>query len=71
MMEGIRIEKYIKTVNIVKTMQKVIKKWGTGLGIYIDKEDIRILDLKKGDIVDIEIYVKRRGDVRENKDMQT
>ena len=36
-------------------MIKIIKKWGDGLGIYFDKEDTKIYQLKEGDILDIEI----------------
>jgi len=35
-------------------MKKIIKTWGgNGLGIYITKDDVKILKLKEGDIVDV------------------
>lgn len=41
-------------------MKKIIKKWGEGLGIYFDKEDIQIFEIKEGDIVDIDdILIKK------------
>lgn len=36
-------------------MKKIIKTWGNSLGILLDSEDIKIYNLKKGDLVDIEI----------------
>lgn len=41
-------------------MDKIIKKWGEGLGIYLDKEDCKIHDIKVGDIVEIEISIKKK-----------
>ncbi len=41
-------------------MEKLIKSWGRGLGIYFDKEDIKILELKEGNIVDIKIIKRRK-----------
>lgn len=42
-------------------MKKIIKKWGEGLSIYLDKEDQKIYGFKEGDVVDITItYVRRR-----------
>jgi hypothetical protein len=49
-------------------MQKIIKKWGEGLGIYLDKEDIRILNLKVRDIIDIEIVKEKRKNVRKKEE---
>ena len=34
---------------------QIIKKWGNSVGILLDSEDLKIMDLKIGDIVDIEI----------------
>ena len=34
-------------------MKKKVKKWGKGLGIYIDKEDAEIFRVKEGDIIEI------------------
>jgi hypothetical protein len=36
-------------------VKKIVKKWGDGIGIYIDKEEQEIYKLKEGDIVDVEI----------------
>ncbi len=41
-------------------MKKIIKAWGTGLGIYFDKEDITINKLQEGDIVDLEIKKEKK-----------
>jgi hypothetical protein len=35
-------------------MKKVIKKIGNSLGIIFDKEDVRIFNLKVGEIIDID-----------------
>lgn len=35
-------------------MRKIIKKWGEGLGIYFDKEDVQIYGLKEGEILDLD-----------------
>lgn len=40
-------------------MKKIIKKWGSGLGIFLNKEESIILNLNVGDIIEIEI---ERGD---------
>ena len=34
-------------------MKKILKQWGEVLGVYFDKEDIKIYGLVKGDIIDI------------------
>jgi len=41
-------------------MRKIIRKTGTGLGIYINKEDAVAFDIKEGDIVDITINKIKR-----------
>ena len=35
-------------------MKKIIKSWGGSLGILLDSEDVKIFNLKVGDIVDLE-----------------
>lgn len=35
-------------------MRKIIKKWGDGLGIYFDKEDVKIYGLKEGEVIDLD-----------------
>lgn len=56
-------------------MKKIIKKWGEGLSIYLDKEDQKIYGFKEGDVVDITItYIrtKRKGGLKnETKNKQT
>jgi len=55
-------------------MKKIIKKWGEGLSIYLDKEDQKIYGFKEGDVVDITItYIrtKRKGGLKnETKNKQ-
>lgn len=36
-------------------MKKIIKKWGDGVGIYFDKEECKIYDIKEGKIFEIEL----------------
>lgn len=36
-------------------MKKIIKKWGQGLGIYLDKEDQHIYKLQEGEIITLVI----------------
>ncbi len=47
-------------------MKKIIKKWGDSLIISLTSEDARIYNLKKGDVVDIEI-AKVRKNVRKEE----
>lgn len=35
-------------------MKKILKSWGKGIGIYFDKEDIKIYKMKIGDAIDLE-----------------
>jgi len=48
-------------------MKKLIKKWGEGLGIYFDKEDIKIHKFKEGNIIDISDFVL----VKKNKETKS
>lgn len=41
-------------VNIIN-MRKILKKWGGNVGILFNNEDIKIYDLKEGDVIDIKI----------------
>ena len=41
-------------------MKKIIKQWGSSLGILFDKEDVEILKLREGEIVDIEIQKEEK-----------
>jgi hypothetical protein len=36
-------------------MRKIIKKWGDGVGIYLDKEDCKAYSIKEGQIYEVEI----------------
>lgn len=36
-------------------MKKIVKKWGSSLVIVFDKEDVGILKLKEGNIIELEI----------------
>ena len=36
-------------------MKKIIKKWGEGLGIYLDKEDAKIYEIEEGDIIEVHV----------------
>lgn len=38
-------------------MKKIVKRWGQGLGIYIDKEDQHIYNLEEGDIISLTIML--------------
>jgi len=40
-------------------MKKIIKKWGDGLGIYFNKDDSKIYELKEGDIIEFTITYKK------------
>ncbi len=44
----------LNIVNYVMGLKKIVKKWGEGLGIYFGKEDIEILQIKEGDILNLE-----------------
>ena len=41
-------------------MKKIIKKTGNSLIILLNVEDVKIYDLKEGDIVDIELTKEKR-----------
>jgi len=44
-------------------MQKILKKWGSSLGILFNREDVKINELNEGDIIDIELCkVKTQGE---------
>ena len=34
-------------------LKKVVKQWGEGLGIYLTKDDVKINELKVGDVVEV------------------
>ncbi|MEX0597875.1 MAG: hypothetical protein WD512_15395 [Candidatus Paceibacterota bacterium] len=36
-------------------MKKLLKKWGGGLAVYFNKEDIKINNFSEGQILDIHI----------------
>lgn len=36
-------------------MKKIIKKWGDSCVITLDPEDMKVYEMKVGDIIDIEI----------------
>lgn len=48
-------------------MEKKLKKWGNGLGIYFDTNDIETFGMKENDIVDLsdmflkEVKIKKVG----------
>lgn len=47
------------------TMKKIVKSTGNSLCIILDAEDVEVYKLKKGDIIDIEIYktgIKNRNE---------
>ena len=41
-------------------MKKIIKKWGDSYVIGLSSEDVKIYDLKEGDVVDIELTKEKR-----------
>lgn len=43
-------------------MKKIIKKYGNSLVLVFDVEDVKIYDLKEGDVIDIRDMVKLKGD---------
>ena len=46
-------------------MRKMIKKWGNSAGIVLTVEDLKLWDLKIGDVIDISDIVvvkKKRGE---------
>ena len=52
-------------------MIKILKSWGGSIGILLDSEDLKIYELKQGDLVDIEIckITKNMPYIKENKEM--
>ena len=46
-------------------MKKIIKKWGGSLVIVFNKDDIKILNIKEGEVIDLEI-IKNRKQLRRN-----
>lgn len=49
-------------------MRKILKKWGEGLGIYFDKEDIKIYGMNEGDVIDIDDILINKIERRFKKD---
>ncbi len=56
-------------------LRKILKKWGKSYIILLNKEDVKTLNLKEGDIIDFEIKrlgkfnkEKESGDNKENKE---
>ena len=48
-------------------MIKKLKSWGSGLGIYFDKEEVENYKMKEGDFVDIDDMVIKKGIKQLNK----
>ena len=41
-------------------MRKEIKRIGTGAGIYLDKNDLKVYNFRIGDIVEIDIKIIKK-----------
>ena len=43
-------------------MKKIVKRFGSGVGIYFSKEETKIYNLKIGEIIDISIVERLTSD---------
>ena len=48
-------------------MKKILKRWGEGLGVYFNKEDINIFEIQEGDIIDMDDILIHKIERRKNK----
>lgn len=52
-------------------MKKILKEWGSGLGLYFDQSDIEYLNLKKGQTIDLSDIFIIRGEYKKLPKNQT
>lgn len=51
--ENVKLKTEKEGILFKNKMKKILKVWGAGLAVYIDKEDVAINNFKKGEIVEV------------------